>query len=69
MQKAVDATLGYCRDNDISMNISGTKYVTYSRDNVSKAANISVNGTLIQSVDTFTYLGTVSSMTILFKQQ
>ena len=56
IQKAMDPTLEYCRDSNMSVNIGKTKYMICSIGKMKKTATVFVNGTPFKKFDTFTYL-------------
>ena len=59
MQRAVDATLQYCKQNRININIDKTKYMIFSRGKVRKTVPILTEGKALERVGTFCYLGIV----------
>ena len=59
MQRAVEATLQYCKENRMCINIDKTKYMVFSRCKVRKTVPILAEGKALERVDTFCYLGIV----------
>ena len=59
MQRALDATLKYCIQNKMTINVSKTKYMICSRGKIRKQSTLYINRTAIERVDTFCYLGVV----------
>ena len=59
MQKAVEATLQYCKQNRMCINTNKTKYMIFSRGKVRKTVPILADGKALERVDTFCYLGIV----------
>ena len=59
MQKAVEATLQYCKQNRMCINIDKAKYMIFSRGRVGKTVSILADGKALERVDTFCYLGIV----------
>ena len=58
-QNALDATLSYREQNNISKKIVKTKYMIVSRGKTRKYDAITTYGQTIERVDTFCYLGVV----------
>ena len=59
MQQALDATLKYCIQNKMTINVSKTKYMICSRGKIRKQSTLYINRTAIERVDTFCHLGVV----------
>ena len=59
MQRALDATLKYCIQNKMTINVSKTKYMICSRGKIRKQSTLYINRTAIERFDTFCYLGVV----------
>ena len=53
MQRAVEVTLQYCKQNRMCINIDKTKYMIFSRGKVRKTVLILAEGKALERVDTF----------------
>jgi hypothetical protein len=59
LQAALDATETYCKQWELRVNTKKTKVIIFSKGKVRKVRNFSINGTLIERVPEFCYLGTI----------
>ena len=57
MQRALDATLKYCIQKRMTINVSKTKYMICSRGRIGKQSTLYIIRTAIERVDKFCYLG------------
>ena len=68
LQKALDALYNYCKDWDLTINISKTKIMIFSRGKVRKYPNFYLNKEEIEVVENYTYLGVVFNYDGSFKK-
>ena len=57
MQEALDAKAEYSMENNMKINVALTKFMTCSRRKIRKIFDVFVNGTPIERVDAYLYLG------------
>ena len=67
MQKAVEATLQYCKQNRKCKKIDQTKKMIFSRNKVRKTVPIFADGKALERLDTFCFLGIVVQLNNTFQ--
>ena len=68
LQRQIDSVNIYCKKNKLSINIKKTKSMVFNRGNKLIKSNFNIEGTPIENVKTFTYLGfTISAKNCQFQ--